>query len=331
MSDSFSPLHKATTDFAFADYTSIPRFDRDEAGAIARFPSHPTVAVVGATGYLGRSAVDALAIHRIPTVAVHRDTRWTPPYPARSAVACLEDPDSLRRAFCGVDAIIHAASYIGSVPTECIRTNVAGTAHALSAAIACGARTFIYFSTVGVYGDGPHTVDHRSSIEPRPVTELSRSRYAAERLVLEAGGTVLRLGFVHGRGDKTFLPGLARIISGLGVLVNEGRARQSVVSIGDVGRVTVGVLAHAGAARGQVLNVCSPAAVRTSALVDTVVDQGLLAARPTASVSFDEALVIASKSGLTPRHVDLVGHDHIYDEQQVWALTGLTANARSWP
>jgi nucleoside-diphosphate-sugar epimerase len=307
--------------------------DRD---AHADHPESPTlaprVAVVGASGFLGRAVLDALLRRGALCTAVSR----RPPTPTgpsmRSHAADLLDPESLVDALVGMDAIVHAASYTGSDPDRYEQTNTAGTANLVAAAAHLGIDHVIYLSTIGVYGPGPHRNVAEGELSPNPVTALSASRLAAENLVREHGGLVLRPGFVYGPGDRWFLPGLAHIVSTLGTWIDDGAARQSVISHHDVGRLTAAIATRPLPAvlRTQVLHVAHPQPVTVRELVHTAAAQGLLTP-PTASLSYEQALRTGLERGLSERHVDLIGHDHHYDSSRIWAHTELKPGPDSIP
>ncbi|MFD6894067.1 NAD-dependent epimerase/dehydratase family protein [Rhodococcus sp. NPDC060086] len=280
--------------------------------------------MVGATGFLGRAVLDALLRRGLLCTAISR----RPPAPTgpsmRSRAADLRDSEALVDALVGVDTIVHAASYTGSDPDQYEQINTAGTANLVAAAARLGIDHVIYLSTIGVYGPGPHRNIAEGELSPNPVTALSTSRLAAENLVREHGGLVLRSGFVYGPGDRWFLPGLAHIVSTLGTWIDDGAARQSVISHHDVGRLTAAIAARPLPAvlRTQVRHVARPQPATVRELVHTAAAQGLLTS-PTVSVTYEQALRTGRERGLSERHIDLIGHDHHYDSTRIWAHTAL--------
>lgn len=250
----------------------------------------------------------------------------------RVTAADLLDPESLIAALDGVDTIVHAASYTGSDPAGCEEVNVVGTENLLAAAAGHDIDHVVYLSTIGVYGPGPHRNVAEGDLAPNPVTALSASRLAAENRVREHGGVVLRPGFVHGPGDRWFLPGLAHIASTLGAWIDDGVARQSVISRHDVGRLTAAVAARPlpTAMRAGMRHLAHPTAVTTRELVHAAAGHGLLTP-PVDSVSYEQALRLADERGLSARHIDLIGRDHHYISTRIWADTALEPSSEALP
>ncbi len=308
---------------------TVPVCPTETEGHASRSTSTMHVAVVGASGFLGGAVLDALLSLGVTCTAVSRH----PPAPTgpsmRAVAADLLDPAALTAALVGVDAIVHAASYTGSDDARCEQINALGTRNLVAAAAGHGIDHVLYLSTIGVYGPGPHRNVTEGELAPNPVTALSASRLAAENLVREHGGLVLRPGFVHGPGDRWFLPGLAHIVSTLGVWIDDGAARQSVISHRDVGRLTAVLAARTlpDEFRASMLHLADPTPVSVHDLVHTAASHGLLTV-PTTSVSYEEAVHRGRERGLSRRHVDLVGHDHHYASTRVWAHAALDVG--SW-
>ncbi|HEU0306044.1 MAG TPA: NAD-dependent epimerase/dehydratase family protein [Lysobacter sp.] len=109
------------------------------------------VLVTGGTGFVGSHSVRALlaAGHRVRLLA--RD-------PARASVSGVEvasgdvtDPDAVRRAVAGCDAVLHAASVFSvkrAKYAEMRRVNVTGTRTVLEAGLAAGCNPVVHVSSV---------------------------------------------------------------------------------------------------------------------------------------------------------------------------------------
>lgn len=300
---------------------TVPASTESERG---RTPSAPVrVAVVGATGFIGSATVRALASAGIACTAVAR-TRSDQDIPGVVfAQADLTDPASLGAALTGADVVIHAASYTGSDPAHCTAVNVDGTENLLAAAARNGIRRVLYVSTIGVYGDGPHSGIGEFDATPAPVSAVSASRLTAEHRVLESGGCVVRPGFVHGPGDRWFVPGFIRIHETLGAWVNEGRSLISVIAVTDLARLLATLAAQATAHSGDVFHACHPDPVTVRELGRALVDSGRLRLQAD-SLTFDDAVTAGTRRGLTERHLDLIGRDHWYDPTRLLTATGAT-------
>lgn len=116
-----------------------------------------SVAVTGATGFIGRYLVTALAARGAHTVGVVRN-------PDRGADlrrkgielrrADLADASALARAFQGCDAVVCNAAIVSigqSRPSEVIAANVEGTRRSLAAAVAAGVGRAVLVSSAVAY------------------------------------------------------------------------------------------------------------------------------------------------------------------------------------
>jgi nucleoside-diphosphate-sugar epimerase len=135
----------------------------------------------------------------------------------------VRDPGTLRSAFAGADVVVHLAFLVtGAASRAAIRSvNVEGTLNAFRAAVAAGARRFVYSSSVAAYGF--HADNPVGMTEDWPVRPAARLFYAQEKAELErllqdeaaagGGGTdlyLLRPSVVvgpHAVGAKDQLPG----------------------------------------------------------------------------------------------------------------------------
>lgn len=172
-----------------------------------------TVFVSGATGVLGRATVPQLLASRHTVRALSRGEANDAAIRALGAEPVrgdLFDPDSLRQAVAGADAIFHLATRIPpssklrqhSAWAENDRIRAEGTKNLVDAALATGARVFVYPSFAFVYPDsGDAWIDAAST--PVAPTDILLSTLAAEREVerfAEGGGrgVSLRLGGLYG-------------------------------------------------------------------------------------------------------------------------------------
>ncbi|MGI5484158.1 NAD-dependent epimerase/dehydratase family protein [Streptomyces lavendofoliae] len=172
-----------------------------------------TVAVTGASGFIGGRVVERLVLSgqaRVRPVVrgFGRAARLSvlPQERLEFRQADLLDADGLRAAFEGCDTVVHCA--FGSAGDEADRwaASVDGTARVLAAARAAGVRRVVHLSTVDVY-DPAVTGELTEESPARPADpadrEYEQQKLAAERLVLDAHGpdletVVLQPGVVYG-------------------------------------------------------------------------------------------------------------------------------------
>jgi dihydroflavonol-4-reductase len=161
------------------------------------------VLVTGSTGFIGGHLIRRLAGTPHDLRCLVRDPAGRPAH----ALACrgaeivagdVTDPQSVRRAVAGCDAVIHLAniySFWERDPRVYEAVNVAGTAHVMEAALAAGVSKVVHLSTV-------------EALEPAPRdTRYARSKYAGEQRAWAAAQrglplVVLYPGAVLGRGDR---------------------------------------------------------------------------------------------------------------------------------
>jgi hypothetical protein len=128
--------------------------------------------------------------------------------------------------------------------------------------------------TTAVYGTGPHRGAAEGDLPVRPESPVSAARAAAERLVLDAGGNVVRAAPTLGIGDRWFGPALLRGARALGGLPDGGRSRLSVITARALGRALAALAVEPAAApppAGRVLHAAhryAPTVAELLAMLD---------------------------------------------------------------
>jgi nucleoside-diphosphate-sugar epimerase len=150
-----------------------------------------TVAVTGPTGTFGIALMARLeADDRIGSVVGIARRPFDPESRGWHKLTYrrgdVRDPDALADAFAGADVVVHLAFLItGNASTETLRAvNVEGTVNAFRAAVAAGARRFVYASSVAAYGF--HRDNPIGMTEEWPVRPADHLFYAQEKAELEA-------------------------------------------------------------------------------------------------------------------------------------------------
>lgn len=154
----------------FAERRDGPRRSHEAGFPVAGYHGRMRVLVTGATGYLGRYIVEALADAGHQACALVRRNTSSPPLPKGGSeveihYGALEDEASLHEALRAADAVIHAAAHCGGWSKEDRRqrhVNVEGTAAILRAAQARKVERFVHVSTIVAIG---------MTREPRPIDE----------------------------------------------------------------------------------------------------------------------------------------------------------------
>lgn len=150
-------------------------------------------AVTGASGHVGAALSRALlGAGDTVRLLVHEDTRALEGLNAERFRADLTDPESLRRAFQGVEIVYHLAAFISldRRNTESMRRiNVEGTRHVIRACRDCSVRRLVYFSSIEALADLKSlkpTDESNPLAEPGDTTKYGLTKAEAARLVMKA-------------------------------------------------------------------------------------------------------------------------------------------------
>jgi NADH dehydrogenase len=186
------------------------------------------ILVTGGTGFVGPRIIHALRTE-------DRDVRALVRKPERAATlkswACrvfqgdVTDPDSLRRAAEGCEAVVHLVSIITGRRSAYERVMVEGTQNLVTAAKDAGVRRFVLMSALGV------------SEESRTLVPYYGAKWEMETAVKESGleHVIFRPSFIFGR-DGGVLPLFVRQVrlSPVTPVLGNGRQRLQPIWIDDV-------------------------------------------------------------------------------------------------
>ncbi|MFI9175630.1 NAD-dependent epimerase/dehydratase family protein [Streptomyces lincolnensis] len=286
------------------------------------------VLLTGATGFVGSAVLRALSAAAADgaDLSVRAVVRTAPAGQEQLpgvtwARADLTEPGSLHGLGTGCDLLLHLAARVGGDEDACTAVNVGGTSALLGEARRAGVGRILLLSTAAVYGAGPHRGIPVDGVEPAPVSAASRTRLAAERLVLAAGGTVLRPGLVLGAGDRWVVPALAELAERVPARWGGGRGRLSVVDVRDLARLIV-ALALAVRLPGGVHHASHPEPVRVGELLAGLAGHGVLPEVAGRDWPIERCV---AELGRTPGRVSerqfrLLSEDHWYDSGDIWRL-----------
>lgn len=214
----------------------------------------PTVAVTGATGFVGSHVVQALTdagwavrilARRLP------NQFWLADVPVETIIGDLDDEASLRRLIRGCEAVVHAAGLIKARSTaEFLRINRDGVARlAALAAAAEPPPRFVLLSSL-------------AAREPQ-LSPYASSKHAGEQALAALGGalhwTILRPPAIYGPGDRETLAFFRAVAGGIGPLAGSRDNRMSLAYVGDVAAAVAAVLAAPAATAGAIYEVGDPA------------------------------------------------------------------------
>jgi dihydroflavonol-4-reductase len=209
-----------------------------------------TVAVTGATGFLGRYVVDALLDRGARVVGVVRNPDRVPELAARGVElrrADLAERDALARGFAGAAAVVSNAALFSLRNQrwdEHQRANVVGTENVFHAIGDAGVRRVVHVSSVAVYRRSGETKaedaeqlgseTRRSFTNTYPISK-ALSEQLAWRLAAELGLelTTVRPCAIYGAHDPNFTAIFARLV-GFPLTVIPTVMRLPMVYAGDV-------------------------------------------------------------------------------------------------
>ncbi len=190
-----------------------------------------TVAVTGASGFLGRALCARLSGRGVAVRALVRDPAAFPRDAGTRAARC-ELPDVLdETALAGAAAVVHCAYATRELDQDrARRINEDGTRLVLAAARRAGVRQVVFVSTVAAYEGAP--------------SYYARSKHALERLFDPARDAIVRPGLIIGRGGQGLFQQLLDNMRRLRVVPLFGGGRQPLqtVHIDDVCEAVVRIV-----------------------------------------------------------------------------------------
>ncbi len=222
------------------------------------------VLVTGATGFVGRRVVKALAEGGHSVRAMVHDPRHAAPlqpYNVQLVRGDVLDPASLADAFREADAVIHLVAIIrekGAMTFQ--RVNYQGTRNVVQAAATAGVKRLVHVSAIGASSD--------------PANRYMYSRWLAEQEVVRGGipYTILRFSVGFGEGDE-FFNRLAAVVrmSPLVPVIGDGKARFQPMAVEDVARCILLALERQDTI-GRAIDLGGPEYYTYEGLLDLVIE-----------------------------------------------------------
>ena len=202
-----------------------------------------TAFVAGATGFIGRHLVRALAEEGEGVRALVRpsaDAGWLRAHGAEVVSGDVTDRASVERAMRGCEIAYNLATPRRSSTAQVHEAvNVAATEHVLWAARKAGIRRVVHCSSAGVHGRLPRLpATEAAPFDPRSVYHASKA--AGERVVLEnvrthgISAVIARPSAVYGPGDLRNAKLFGDVLAGRLTTIGKGRHPYHMTYVDDV-------------------------------------------------------------------------------------------------
>lgn len=187
-----------------------------------------TVALTGATGFIGNVLLRHLVDQGFQVRSLYRPSSVTPPLssgPVQWQAGDLGNLDSLHTFVAGADAVVHCAGAVrGATLQQFRKVNTEGVARLLQAATAQGVPRFVLMSSL-------------AAREPT-LSDYASSKKQGEDVLLQFQGgisrEILRPPAVYGPGDREMLPLLQLIKRGIVPIIGDKGGRFSLLYVDDL-------------------------------------------------------------------------------------------------
>ncbi|MBI4366421.1 MAG: NAD-dependent epimerase/dehydratase [Deltaproteobacteria bacterium] len=172
----------------------------------------------------------------------------------------IRDRKAVGEALHGCDTVLHLAAIVGypacaADPHRAISTNVEGTKHVVEQ---LDGRRLIFASTGSTYGKVEGVATEATPIAP--LTLYGKTKWEAERMIVDAGGVALRFATVFGVAPRLRLDLLVndfayQAIHNKQIVLFEGHFRRTFLHAKDAAQSYCFALEHYDRMRGSVYNI----------------------------------------------------------------------------
>jgi uncharacterized protein YbjT (DUF2867 family) len=216
----------------------------------------PSIAVTGATGFVGREVVKQARDAGFPVRAIVRDQKSALPGCEMVHGNVIYAP-SLEGAFDGVKCVIHLVGIINERKENTFeRVHTEATRNVLDAAKKAGVKRYLHMSALGTRADG--------------CSRYHQTKWAAEELVRRSGlaWTIFRPSLIYGPGDIS-INVLSKILRRLPFVpvLGSGNSKIQPVSVENVAKCFVEAIRNDDSV-GKTYDLCGPVAFTWNELYD---------------------------------------------------------------
>lgn len=248
------------------------------------------ICITGANGLIGRAITRAFLEQNVPLRLAVRQ-----PAHIRTLFPCIDNRDNVEVIECdlssienrqldallaGCSTVIHTAGVVhrkDATAEEYERLNIKVTEQLGEAARNNGCTTFLYLSSIAVYGRGP-LVNVSETETMRPTTPYALSKARAEEYLFRCCPAertiILRPSLVFGEGDRGNMLSLIRqVLSGRYCHISDGNTYKSIIYSRDAAQAILGCLENLEAGM-HVFNLSNPQPVSLHNLAGVIATAG---------------------------------------------------------
>ncbi len=284
------------------------------------------VAVIGASGFIGRHVVRHAVTAGWPVVGLTRSDAKTEQVRRDGAtpiVFTARDTGALARALEGCDAIVHLAQIGAERGGDTYQTvNIGLTEQLQQQARRAGVARIVYFSGLGVA---------RYGMNRRSTNPYFLSKLAAETILMRSGieCVVFRPSFVIGPGD-TFVRSAVQALEGEGLeCPGDGSYRMQPIAATDAAELVLAAVRRPMGSFPLVFDLVGPEVVSYARLVERLVQAAVACGRPLELRLRETAIAEAERRardggyrGLLPDELDCLLCDEVSDPAPLVGLLG---------